>query len=340
MSNVLRTLVVGCVVASTVAAPAWAAKWSRGCPSAARRLYPAAIGATTAPFAHPGHELGIVLSPPEIENSGGFATEPDGNRIELTFASIFGAAVALPSMTATAVSPSTLYFPFPDSEALIGQVLAGPIDLRVYRGEQLVARIDPGSRFVALPPANDVELIVRRQVTSNDPRVALGALDQRGYVWVPIQFRGFGAAPNTMPKCPADMVPLSAFAVGINVRGNGRDLTAFPPLRDVRSANLYLGDFDVEGGNAYGTRLSRPLRLLRVPGGFGLSLCAINDAANLVLRLRGRQQWTSRTGGFDRWVSNSRPLPIAIGDMSAEVGVTPLLQRVQFDTFGTQCRIQ
>jgi hypothetical protein len=335
-ASLIGLVIVGLI---PLASPASAAKWSRGCPTAARRLYPAAVGATTAPFAHPGHEIGIVLSAPEIENSGGFSTDTDGNRIEIVFASIFGSYVPLPFFTAAAVSVSTLYFDFPDAEALIGRPLAGPVEVRVFRGDQLVAHIDPSSRFVALPRANDVEAIITRQVSSSQTRTALGALDQRGYVWVPIQFRGFGTTSGTMPHCPAEFIPLSAFAVGVDVRGNGRDVSAFPPLRDVRSANLYLGDFEVDDGNAYGTRLPRPLRLLRVPGGFGVSLCAINDAADVVLRLRGRQQWTARTSGFDRWVNDSAPLPIAIGDMTADVGVTPLLQRVQFDTFGTQCRL-
>src|SRR5436309_2799857 len=93
------------------ATPAPAAKW-RHCPSQLR-YYHAKIGAVSAPFVHPGHEVGIFLSDQEMVDSGPFSTEPGGNTVTVTFASLFGPRITLAPMPVSAVSPATLYFTFP-----------------------------------------------------------------------------------------------------------------------------------------------------------------------------------------------------------------------------------
>jgi len=107
------------------AMPARAAKW-RHCPSELG-WYPTHIGALSAPFIHPGRELGIFLTNREQRDSGGFSTDPGGNTIQVTFVSLWGEAISLPPFTAAAVSPTTLYFTFPDTRAVVGRPLAGPV---------------------------------------------------------------------------------------------------------------------------------------------------------------------------------------------------------------------
>src|SRR5438876_53292 len=85
----VRTLFALALLTSLLssATPAPAAKW-RHCPSQLR-YYHAKIGAVSAPFVHPGHEVGIFLSDQEIADSGPFSTEPGGNTVTVDF-SAFG----------------------------------------------------------------------------------------------------------------------------------------------------------------------------------------------------------------------------------------------------------
>ena len=123
-------LAAALVVASSTAA--LAAKWTE-CPSPQVRAYRSARGAVTSQFAHPGHEIGILLSSHEIKARGGFSTEPDGNSIAISLASVFGEPIVLLEVTTAAVSPATLYFTFPDAEAILGRTAAGPVEIRVTR---------------------------------------------------------------------------------------------------------------------------------------------------------------------------------------------------------------
>src|SRR5262245_43970678 len=115
-------IVAACLSASS---PALAAKW-RHCPSQLH-YWGSHIGAMSAPFAHPGHEVGSLLSSQEVATSGGFSTEPNGNTVTITLESLFGAPIVMPSFSVAAVSPETLYFVFPDTRAVLGRVLAGPV---------------------------------------------------------------------------------------------------------------------------------------------------------------------------------------------------------------------
>jgi hypothetical protein len=307
----------------------FAAKW-RECPAPPQRTYLQRRGAVTSPFIHPGHELGIVLSETQTILTGGFSTEPGGNVVSIEFVSLFGNPVALDPIAVAAVSPNTLYFDFPDTRQILGRVLAGPVAIRGVTDGRLTAEVDP-NRFVALPPAANVA-----QIVAGVDQDAMAALDARGALWIPIEFSGYGPTEIPMPNCPSMYIPLSAFAVAVDVRANGGGTETYPPLRAARRADVYLGDFIVFGENAYGHRQSR-MSFFRMPRGFGLGICAINDAVDLVLRVAGRSRWARPGSQFAQWVKDSRPLRISLRDVSAQEDVKLELGTISFDSFGNYC---
>jgi hypothetical protein len=311
------------------AAASFAAKW-RECPAPPLRTYLQRRGAVTSPFVHPGHEIGIVLSEAQTLTSGEFSTAPGGNTVNIEFVSLFGNRIALEPIPVTAVSPTTLYFDFPDTRQSLGKVLAGPVEIRVVTEGRVTAEVDP-RRFVALPPAANVA-----QIVAGYDQDAMAALDTRGALWIPIEFSGYGPSEIPMPNCPSMYIPLSAFAVAVDVRANGSGTDALPPLRAARRADVYLGDFIVFGENAYGHRQSR-VSFFRMPRGFGLGLCAINDAVDLVLRVSGRSRWARPGSQFSQLVSDSRPLRITLRDVSVEEDIKMELGTIRFDSFGNAC---
>ncbi len=324
----LVALVAGAMLLAP-AADSSAAKWHE-CPAPPLRTYLQRRGAVTSPFVHPGHEIGIVLSEAQTLASGGFSTAPDGNTVSIEFVSLFGNRIALDPITVAAVSPSTLYFDFPDTRQILGRVLAGPVQVRVVTDGKITAEIDP-RRFVALPPAANVA-----QIVAGYDQDAMAALDARGALWIPIEFSGYGPAEIPMPNCPSMYIPLSAFAVAVDVRANGGGTDAIPPLRAARHADVYLGDFIVFGENAYGHRQSR-VSFFRMPRGFGLGICAINDAVDLVLRVSGRSRWARPGSQFAQWVTDSHPLRITLRDVSVEEDIKMELGTIHFDSFGNSC---
>ena len=165
----------------------------------------------------------------------------------------------------------------------------------------------------------------------------MAALDSRGALWIPIEFSGYGSSEMDMPHCQSDFIPLGAFGVGVHVRANDGEEASVPPLRAARRARLYLGDFRIDGGNAYGLRLPRGIRLHRMPRGFGVGICAVNDAVDLVLRIRGRRRWARPGSQFAQWVSDSRPLAISLSDASAEPDIHRQVDGVSFDALRNQC---
>jgi len=307
----------------------FAAKW-RECPAPSLRTYTQRRGAVTSPFVHPGHELGIVLSEAQALATGGFSTNPGGNTVSIEFVSLFGNRIALEPIAVAAVSPSTLYFDFPDTRQILGRVLTGPVEIRVMTDGRLTAQVDP-RRFVALPPAADIA-----QIVAGYEQDAMAALDARGSLWIPIEFSGYGPTEVPMPNCPSQYIPLSAFAVAVDVRANGSGTQTYPPLRAARRADVYLGDFIVFGENAYGHLQSR-VSFLRMPRGFGLGICAINDAVDIVLRVSGRSRWARPGSQFSQWVANSQPLRITLRDVSVEEDIKMELGTIRFDTFGNRC---
>jgi hypothetical protein len=316
-----------------------AAKWPR-CPSPPVPVYPSALGSVTAPFVHPGHEIGIVLNDDQITSTGGgFSTEPDGNVISVNFASLFGDRVILPSFTTAAVSPTALYFTFPDSAAVVGRMLAGPVEIFVTSEWRRTAHILP-RHLVALPPSNDVAAMV----AGADQVNALATLDTRGDIWIPVQFSGFGSMDKPMPQCPGQFIPVTAFGVTLDLprpqlAHNGEISIRYLPLRTIHRLTSYLGDFVVDGVNYYGTSASNYLRVIRVPHEWAIAICGTNDAADLVLRASGRPTWTRHYSVFaDRMIS-SQPLDIVITNVTADPSANARLRTLRRDAFGSECLV-
>ncbi len=329
----LAALALGvCLLGPSV--PAQAAKWRR-CPSQLA-YYPARIGAISAPFIHPGHEIGIFLSDQEMGNSGPFSTDPSGNTVVVSFASLFGPSVTLAPMTVTAVSPATLYFTFPDTSQILGYPLAGPVDILVTTGGNVTAEIDP-RHLVALPPATDVAALVSGELEQS----ALATMDAKGAIWVPVDFSAFGTMQKNMPTCPGVFTPLRAFAVGVTVRSIpstilGEVQPTYPPLRALKQVDMFIGDFLVNGGNYYGNKVGK-LAVSRIPYGLGAMLCARNDALQVVLRAPGWRRWTKPWSPFGAWMPSSQPMSIQLSRMSVS-DVGSVLNGL--DALGQECLLQ
>lgn len=321
--------VVSTLLLATVAGPAGAAKW-HDCPTAPAPAYPSTLGATNAPFAHPGHELKILLNDAQVAASGGFSTAPDGNRIEIEITSLYGAPIVLAPRTAAAASPTTLAFTFPDTATEVGRVLAGPTAIRVLRGEREVARI-AAKDLVALPPATDVTALFMGQDRS---QILYGALDANGDLWVPASFHG---KPMPMPGCPGDfMMPLQITVAGADVPGiSGRK----QPLERMRRARLYFADFEIDGHSFYGVESKQRLPRTQLVGTRGVTLCKMNDAIDLVLRVKGSRSWArAKRSPFAAVVRDAAPVPLKLR------GAQPMPAKATTwratDDFGATCEAQ
>jgi hypothetical protein len=310
------------VLATALLAPSSAthAAKRRRCPDQLG-YHPSRIGAVSSEFVHPGHELGIFLTDREIADTGGFSTAADGNVVQVTFESLFGTPKAIPAMTATAVSPGTLYFRFPDSRQLLGRVLAGPVLVTVNTGERLTAEILP-RHLVALPPPTDVAALV----SGASQQGALATMDSRG-----------GTVQMPMMSCPGTFTPKRAFGVGVTVRSTPTFMTdarpAYPPFRTLRRVDVMLGDFLVNGIDYYGMKVGK-LPIFRVPRGWGIKVCGLNDAVDLVLRAPGSARWTRPWSGFAAWMPESRPLDIVLSQTAVADDV---LSASGLDAFGNAC---
>jgi hypothetical protein len=312
---------------------ALAAKWPH-CPSSqVLRVNPSRLGATQAYFVHPGHEFGVFLREGDVFMTGGFSLEPEGNTIEITFASLFGEPVVLPAFRVAAVSPATLFFPFPDAREIVGRALAGPVEIRVLTGGRLTAHID-ARHLVALPPANDVASIV----TGSLQQSALATMDARGSIWVPVRFAGFGRSDMPMPGCESEYTPLTALTVGVTVRVKPEPVPdpvlSYAPFRAIDKVDLFLGDFVVGGRNFYGMRWGR-VEVTRIPRGWGVRICGVNDAVDLVLRARGYLRWARPWSNFATWMPASRPLEITLTQLAA----SDLVTAQTTDAFGAECLV-
>jgi hypothetical protein len=298
-------------------------------------MNPSKTGATNAPFVHPGHELGIFLSDGEVRATGGFSTAPGGNTVFIEFASLFGQPIQAMSFRVTAVSPASLFFAFPDVRPTLGRPAAGPVDVVVKTGEQITAHILPRD-LVALPPANDVGALLQGGVE----QVALATLDTQGSVWIPVQFSGLGVSNVPMPNCPMLLVPITSFTVGIKVRTNPHDRpplpTTYPPFRGLEGVDLFLGDLFLNTTNYYGMNVGK-LRVFRIPRGWGIRICSMNDAVDLVLRARGWQRWAKPWSDFATWMPDSRPLEIVLSNLSANPPAQPPPSNTKPDAFGMEC---
>ena len=315
------------------ATAAHGAKW-RHCPTELG-WYPSRIGALSAPFIHPGRELGIFLTHREARDSGGFSTEPGGNTIQITFASLWGEQIALPPLTAAAVSPDTLYVTFPDTRAAFGRPLAGPVAVQVTTAGVTTADIVPRN-LVALPPPTNVRALLAGQLAQG----ALGTMDTRGAIWIPVEFSAYGTMEKPMMMCPGLFTPLTPFAVGVTVRAQpsfaSGAASSYPPFRALRRVDLVLGDFYVDGTNYYGMKVGN-LPVFRIARGWGIKVCGANDAVDLVLRAPGFSRWAKPWSAFGAWMPNSRPLEIVLSGLTVDQGN---LTTGGLDAFGEECVVQ
>ena len=285
----------------------------------------------SAPFAHPGHEVGIFLSRREIAASGGFSTDPGGNTVTVILESLFGDPIALPPLRVAAVTPATLYFDFPDTRVVLGRSLAGPASIHVTTGSTTTAEI-LARHLVALPPATSVGALVAGEIQQG----AQATMDTRGSIWIPVEFSAYGVMQKPMMMCPGQFIPLTAFTVGVTVRSTpiltDDPTPSYPPLKALKTMDVFLGDFLIDGTDYYGLGVGQ-VPVQRIPRGWGISVCGINDAVDIVLRARGSARWAKPWSGFAAWMPNSRPLQIALTDMSASQD----LESITVDAFGEVC---
>ncbi|MFQ5665059.1 MAG: hypothetical protein ACE5I7_01380 [Candidatus Binatia bacterium] len=300
----LRTTLALATCLTLITGAARAAKWHE-CPAPPLPVYPSIRGATTAPFIHPGHDLTVLLNDDEVAASGGFSLAPLGNQISIVFHSLFGDSVTLPPQVASASSPWVLHFVFPDSETEVKQMLAGPVSIRVVANGQEVAHIS-WTDLVGLPPPNDVT----RLVLGQDPdQVVLAAMAADGDVWVPATFHG---DPMEMPSCPGNfMQPLPIQVAAAEIVGGSPSV--WDPLKRIRGVGCYLGDLVIGGDNFYGMLLQARIGLVHVGGTLGVSICRVNDAIDLVLRVHGAHSWShSPSSPFRSVAWESRPIGLRL----------------------------
>jgi hypothetical protein len=310
----------------------FAFKW-HSCPAPPLPVYPSALGATKSPFIHPGHELTIVLNQDEVAQTGGFSVLPNSNTITIVFESLFGPPIQLPMRSATAASDSVLTFTFPDTRDEIHTPLVGPVRIEVSAEGRSAARI-LGSDLVALPPFNDIASLVLSEVRT---QIALAALDANGDLWVPTRFQG---EPMVMPMCPGDFIVPQPVAVG-GAMIIGDTPNPYNPLARIRGMSGYLGDLEINGTSFYGWLVDQPIELVHVQNTLGVSICRLNDAIDLVLRVQGDKSWAQDSASpFRVAAANSAPVMLML--QGAPVCPTPndsatMPATAGRDSFGNLC---
>lgn len=307
---------------------AWAIKWPSGCPdsrpnlvSAGGRMY------VSAPFVHPGHEIGFFLREGEAARRGGFSIEPDGNTVEIVFRPLGGVPIALPPFHVTAVSSSALYFTFPDPRVALGRVVAGPMEVTI-RGAGSIRR---ARRPVVLPPANDVLTMLEHGIDAT----TLGAVDAARRLWIPLEFSGLGPG-MPMPSCPVELTQKTAFAVRLVPKGTDvDDVIPHASFTNMRKAKLFFGDFLLNGVNVYGEDTGSALDVRELNR--AAIVCGMNDALSLVMMIRLKESALGPRSKVVPIVKDGSPLPIELANISAEPVVANQLRAVTHDSFGNQC---
>jgi hypothetical protein len=317
---VLASIVQGASVAS-------AAKW-HSCPAPPFPTYPSIIGATNSPFVHPGHDLTIVLNEEELAESGGFSTEPEGNEVRVRFVSPLGPAMEMAPIP-TDASATSLTFAFPNVESE-GEPVVGPVEVLVLAGTQTVAHIG-AEDLVALPPSNDVKPLL---FESGEPQVVLGALGADGDLWVPVRVDG---TIMEKPTCPGDFIfPVSIEVAAATIEGDSDERRE--PLRHIRGITGYLGDVMVHDYSLYGSLFQNRIRLVHVASTLGVSICQLNDALDIVLRIKGDQSWaSSQRSPFDAFARVCRPVPLVLEAARTQPAQADSPPAVYVDSFGNDC---
>lgn len=312
-------MVISMVALST--APAAGFKW-KTCPSPPMPVYPSTLGAISAPFVQPGRHLKIVLNEKEVATSGAFATS-ETNQVLIRFESLFGQPIALPPLWIPASTPNSISFVFPDPVQSLGRPLAGPVSIAVLNRGNTVAYI-AARDFVGLPPSPDITDFL----LGTDPEELIpAALGADGSLWAPTKYHGMGMP---MPGCEGNFVKKVSLQVGaMTVEGNlvGRS----NPLGSLRSVSGYLGAMVINGFDFYGYLMPQTINLTHIDGTTGVSVCRMNDAEDLILRMRGDVGWTRRNSPFQLVARNSQPLALRLLPPKAVAMGTTI------DSFGNPC---
>jgi hypothetical protein len=301
-----------------------AAKW-HDCPEPPFPTYPSEIGASNSPFIQAGHDLTIVLNSDELAQNGGFALEDAANEVAIAFHTSLATTIPLSSFGATALAADALTFVFPDSNDQGLGLLAGPVEVTVSSGGRVVAHI-AAEELVALPPSNDVTNLLMGNSTEE---VMLGAVGADGDVWFPAHFQG---EPMAMSMCPGDyIIPVNIEIGGAILKTDGTK----QPLSHLRNFDAYFGDVNVEEYNLYGKLFMANMQLVHVAGTLGVSICKLNDAVDMILRLRGPQSWASSDNAtFAPWTKRSASVPLVLEAPPSLPGNPP---PGIFDSFDNVC---
>jgi hypothetical protein len=205
--------------------------------------------------------------------------------------------------------------------------LTGPVEVRVKRGDRLVARI-ASVDLVALPPPSDVTALL----LGDDPQqVIFAALGANGDLWVPAAFHG---KSMPMPGCPGElMMPMS---IEVGAAGIPGLTMRRGPLDHIRRASLYFGDVTIDGNSFYGALSPQRIPMVHIGGTRGVSICQMNDSLDLVLRVKGKRSWVrARPSPMASIARDAAPIPLqlrAARPMPAKANA-PWLP----DTFGGSC---
>lgn len=307
---------------------AWAIKWPSGCPDSRPALVP--VGGrmfASAPFVHPGHEIGFFLDDREAARRG-FSVEPDGNTIEIVLRPQGGKPIPLARFSATAVSAAALYFPLPDPRAALGRVVAGPMDITI----RSTGSIRRARGTVALPPANDVLSLLEDGIDA----AVLGAVDASQRLWIPLEFSGLGPG-MPMPTCLVELTQKTAFALRlVPDPSEPDDVIPHGSFTNLRKAKLYFGDFLLNGINVYGQDTHSSLDVREFKKGAAI-ICGMNDALSLVLMIRLKESALGPRSRILPIVQDGSPLPIELANISGEPAVANQLRTVTRDSFGNEC---
>jgi hypothetical protein len=106
----------------------------------------------------------------------------------------------------------------------------------------------------------------------------------------------------------------------------------------MRQVSGYLGDMVINGTNFYGMLKPDKIQLTQIGGTLGVSLCMMNDAANLVLRVQGNRSWAQPKSPFRLVAGDSAPLPLLLHraePVPFNLNAAGAPGRV--DSFGGQC---
>lgn len=330
--RVVRVLLLAALVLPAFPPPAaLAIKWPSGCPTSRGELIRAGGHLyVDAPFVHPGHEMGFFLDRREIRRRGGFSLEPEGNRVQIVFRPLGGGApIALPELAVTAASNDALYFAFPDTRAILGRVVAGPIDVLVRSG----ARVRRAHRVVALPPGNDVLTLLASGVDA----IALATVDGARRLWIPLEFAGLGPG-MPMPSCPVELTQKMAFAVRlVPTEVDVDDVLPHASYSNLRQGKLYFGDFLLNGINVYGEDTGSSLDVRELNR--AAIICGLNDALSLVLMVRLNESALGPHSRILPLVRDGAPLPLELANVSGEPAIASRLARATEDSFGNRCAL-